>query len=184
MPGSHSGVKCGRWRIIAQKVIFSIISPLSALQVVFLDELVCIMVEVTCSFISLQEWCLFRFKEVSRFTKLFHSNISVGQILNESKIAKKAENQKFSFMLLLYGNTARQCFMCHGYNRINGKTWRIELPITYSTLSTLTQWRASRSLKISNLIISLNTVNKHSSNHKKKNLKSWGFMILFSFHLQ
>ena len=64
-------------------------------------------------------------------------------------------------------HTARQCFMCHGYNRNNGETWRIELPITYSTFSTLTQWRASRSLKISNLIILLNTVNIHSSKSEK-----------------
>ena len=88
MAGSHSSVKGGRWRIIAQKVIYSIISPLSALQVVFLDELVCILVEVTCSFISLQEWCLLRFKKVSRFTKL------VGQILKDSNIAKVQKIKK------------------------------------------------------------------------------------------
>ena len=62
---------------------------------------------------------------------------------------------------------ARQCLVCHGYNWFNGKTWRIKLPITYSTLSILTQWRASRSLKLSNLIILFNTVNIHSSKSKK-----------------
>ena len=65
---------------------------------------------------------------------------------------------------------ARQCLVCHGYNWFNGKTWRIKLPITYSTLSILTQWRASRSLKLSNLIILFNTVNIHSSKVKKNRI--------------
>ena len=44
-------------------------------------------------------------------------------------------------------------------DEFNGETWGIKLPITYSTLFILTQWRASRLLKISNLIILFNTVN-------------------------
>ena len=37
------------------------------------------------------------------------------------------------FSLPIYRNShpARQCFVRHGYNWINGKTWGIELPITY-----------------------------------------------------
>ena len=78
--------------------------------------------------------------------------------------------QIFSLPINRNSHPARQCFVCHGYNWFNGKTWGIELPITYSTLSILTQWRASRSLKIYNLIILFNTVNIPSSSKLKKEL--------------
>ena len=45
------------------------------------------------------------------------------------------------------GHPARQCFLCHGNNWINGKTEGIELPITDLIYNILTQWHASRSLK-------------------------------------
>ena len=51
-----------------------------------------------------------------------------------------------SLSIFCNSHRARQCFLCHGNNRINGKTWRIKLSITNFVYNTLSQQCASCTL--------------------------------------
>ena len=93
----------------------------------------------------LLEWKLKRVKGQEDWKKEHwqkaHGNKKEKKVLGSKYLKSKVSTAFQIFSLSIHWNShpARQCFVCHGNNWINGKTGGIELPITNFIYNFLTQ---------------------------------------------